>query len=108
MERSPQLDHLQAKIETALQRAGFERERRRFLPHVTLARMDGVPEAKIAGWVAGHNLFRSEPVPVEQLLYRGRSAIARAREVRDALKSRPGDPALLDELFDLIDLAASE
>jgi len=32
---------------------------------VTLARMDGVPEAKIAAWVAGHNLFRSEPVVVE-------------------------------------------
>ena len=48
-----------------VQRAGLERERRRFLPHVTLARMDGVPEAKIAGWVAGHNLFRSQPVLVE-------------------------------------------
>ncbi len=65
VERNPQLDHLQTKIETALQRAGLERERRRFIPHVTLARMDGVPEAKIAGWVAGHNLFRSQPVLVE-------------------------------------------
>ena len=65
VERNPQLDHLQTKIETALQRAGFERERRRFMPHVTLARMDGIPEAKIAAWVAGHNLFRSDPVVVE-------------------------------------------
>ncbi len=65
VERSPQLDHLQAKVETALQRAGLDRERRRFLPHVTLARMDGVPEAKVAAWVQGHNLFRSEPVAVE-------------------------------------------
>ncbi len=63
--RNPQLDHLQAKVETALQRAGLDRERRRFVPHVTLARMDGVPEAKVAAWVQGHNLFRSEPVPVE-------------------------------------------
>ena len=65
VERTPQLDHLQTKIETALQRAGLERERRRFTPHVTLARMDGIPEAKIAAWVAGHNLFRSDPVQVE-------------------------------------------
>ncbi len=65
VECNPSLDHLQTKIETALQRAGLERERRRFTPHVTLARMDGVPEAKIAAWVAGHNLFRSEPVVVE-------------------------------------------
>ena len=65
VDRNPQLDHLQAKVETALQRAGLERERRRFVPHVTLARLDGVPVAKIADWVAGHNLFRSVPVPIE-------------------------------------------
>jgi 2'-5' RNA ligase len=65
VERNPALDHLQSKVETALQRAGLERERRRFAPHVTLARLDGVPEAKIAGWVQGHNLFRSDPVPIE-------------------------------------------
>ena len=64
VERNPQLDHLQTKVETALQRAGLERERRRFAPHVTLARMDGVPEAKVAAWVQGHNLFRSEPAAV--------------------------------------------
>ena len=34
------LDHLQSKIETALQRIGLEPERRRFAPHVTLARLD--------------------------------------------------------------------
>ena len=38
VERNPQLDHLQNKIETALQRVGIEPERRRFAPHVTLAR----------------------------------------------------------------------
>ena len=65
VERNLQLDHLQTKIETALQRAGLERERRRFVPHVTLARLDSIPEAKVAAWVAGHNLFRSDPVPVE-------------------------------------------
>ena len=65
VERNAALEHLQSKVETALQRAGLEPERRRFAPHVTLARMEGVPEAKVAGWVQGHNLFRSEKVPVE-------------------------------------------
>ena len=65
VERNPQLDHLQTKIETALQRAGLEPERRRFAPHVTLARLDGVPEAKLAAFVQAHNLFRSEPIPIE-------------------------------------------
>ena len=65
LQRSPQLDFLQAKIERALQGAGLEPERRRFQPHVTLARLDGVPEAKVAAWVQSHNLFRSDQVPVE-------------------------------------------
>jgi 2'-5' RNA ligase len=65
VERNPALDHLQGKIETALQRAGVEPERRRFAPHVTLARLDNAPEAKIAGFVQAHNLFRTDPVPVE-------------------------------------------
>jgi len=64
VERCAALDHLQSKVETALTRAGLERERRRFVPHVTLARLDGVPEFKVAEWVANHNLFRVAPVPV--------------------------------------------
>jgi RNA 2',3'-cyclic 3'-phosphodiesterase len=65
VERNPQLDHLQNKIETALQRIGLEPERRRFQPHVTLARLDNVAEGKLASFVQAHNLFRAEPVPVE-------------------------------------------
>ena len=83
VDRNPALDHLQAKVETALQRAGLEAERRRFVPHVTLARMDGVPEAKIVGWVQGHNLFRSDPVRVEHFtLFRSR--LGKEQAVYDA------------------------
>jgi 2'-5' RNA ligase len=64
VERNSALDHLQGKIETALQRAGCEPQRRRFTPHVTLARLDNAPEAKIAAFVQARNLFRSEPVHV--------------------------------------------
>lgn len=47
-------------------------------------------------------------VPIDQLLYRGRAALDRARAVRDALRATPHapDPALLAELYDLLDLAA--
>ena len=65
VERNPQLDHLQNKIERALQQIGLDPERRRFQPHVTLARLDNAPEAKIASYMQAHNLFRAEPVPVE-------------------------------------------
>jgi 2'-5' RNA ligase len=65
VERSQQLDHLQNKIETAVQRIGFEPERKRFNPHVTLARLDNAPPQKLAEWVQAHNLLRAEPVQVE-------------------------------------------
>lgn len=64
IERNAALDHLQAKVETALQRAGLDPERRRFTPHVTLARVETVPDARLAAWVQANNLFRAEPVPV--------------------------------------------
>jgi 2'-5' RNA ligase len=64
VERNPALEHLQTKIETALQRAGLAPERRRFLPHVTLARLDQPAEPRLAGWVQAHNLFRAEPFRV--------------------------------------------
>ena len=65
VERTPSLDHLRNKIETALQRCGLEPERRRFQPHVTLARLDNPAEGKVAAFVQAHNLFRTEPIPVE-------------------------------------------
>jgi 2'-5' RNA ligase len=65
VERTPSLEHLRNKIETALQRCGLEPERRRFQPHVSLARLDNPAEAKVAAFVQAHNLFRSAPIPVE-------------------------------------------
>jgi len=65
VERHPALDHLQSKIETALQRVGLPPERRRFAPHVTLARLDNAAAPKLGAWVQAHNLFRADPVPVE-------------------------------------------
>jgi 2'-5' RNA ligase len=65
VERNQELDRLQSKIETALQRCGLEPERRRFQPHLTLARLDNVPEARLASFVQAHNLFRADPMPVE-------------------------------------------
>jgi 2'-5' RNA ligase len=65
VERNPALEHLRAKIDRALLRAGLPPERRRFMPHVTLARLDKAAEPRLAAWVQAHNLFRSEPVHVE-------------------------------------------
>jgi 2'-5' RNA ligase len=64
VERNPALAHLQAKIETALQRAGLAPERRRFMPHVTIARLNAGAEPRLPAWVQAHSLFRAEPVPI--------------------------------------------
>ena len=52
----------------------------------------------------------ADVVPIESLFYRGRSALARAAELREQIK-REGDPPSresVQELFDLIDLALVE
>lgn len=64
VERNPGLEHLQTKVETALQRAGLAAERRRFTPHVTLARLDNAFPENIGGFLQAHNLFRAEPMRV--------------------------------------------
>jgi hypothetical protein len=49
-------------------------------------------------------------VPIQDLLYRGKSALARAIEVGDSIKSgaHAPDQETLAELFDLLELATTE
>ncbi len=99
VERNPALDHLQGKVETALQRAGLPPERRRFTPHVTLARLDNsvVPD-KLAAFVQARNLFRAATFEVERLTLfssrLGKEASAYTAEVEYPLASpRPSSTA---------------
>jgi chemotaxis protein histidine kinase CheA len=50
------------------------------------------------------------PVPIDVLLYRGRAAIERCREIRDQVRKAGGpvDAETLGELFDLLDLALTD
>jgi 2'-5' RNA ligase len=64
-ERNDALTHLQTKVETALQRVGLAPERKRFSPHVTLARTDRATPEKLMAFVQAYNLFRATPVEVE-------------------------------------------
>jgi 2'-5' RNA ligase len=65
-ERNDALAALQAKIETALQRIGLPPEKRRFAPHVTLARTDRAAPEKCIAWVQANNLFRAATVRMEE------------------------------------------
>lgn len=61
---SPPLIHLQSKVATALARAGFSGEKRKFAPHVTLAYLNGASQVAAAAYCAGHGLFSFGPFPV--------------------------------------------
>jgi hypothetical protein len=49
-------------------------------------------------------------VPIDTLMYRGRAALDRAIELRDEIRKKEGGPSreVLNELFDLLELARAE
>lgn len=50
-----------------LDRLGIERERRKYAPHVTIARLERAPAAAVTDWVARHALYESERWRVEHI-----------------------------------------
>ena len=61
---TPALLELQAAIERRLQRLGLPAEPRKFTPHVTLARINGVPARTVADYLAARGLFRARSFEV--------------------------------------------
>ena len=62
---NPELGRLQAKIESAVVRAGQPPEGRKFKPHVTLARFKiGPPVDKMQAYLTARALFRLPPFAV--------------------------------------------
>jgi 2'-5' RNA ligase len=59
------LKHLQRKIETAIQRLGLPAEERKFVPHVTLARLRAAPKGRVLDWLTYHALYASGPFEAE-------------------------------------------
>ena len=64
--RSDGLLHLRDKVESAIVRAGFEPEHRKFRPHVTLARFKNTPSARVSPYLETHNAFAAGPFPVDR------------------------------------------
>ena len=64
--KSDGLAHLRDKVESAIVRAGFEPERRKFKPHVTLARFRNTSSARVAPYLETHNAFAAGPFPVDR------------------------------------------
>ena len=77
IEKEPLLAHLRDKVESAIVRAGIEPERRKFKPHITLARFKGGADQRIGGYLQRYSQFRCEPFEVDSFaLYRSHLSAA--------------------------------
>ena len=66
VQRNDALLQLQSKVERALVAAGLSPERRRYTPHLTIARTKEAPVEHLASFIAEHEPFRLAPFAVER------------------------------------------
>ncbi|MDV7340537.1 RNA 2',3'-cyclic phosphodiesterase [Terasakiella sp. A23] len=58
------LHHLYSKTLKAIELAGLEPERRKYKPHVTLARMKQMPKEKLLSYMEANNFFKTDSFEV--------------------------------------------
>lgn len=76
VEPTPALVELQAEHERIIQRLGLPPEPRRFVPHVTIARLKGAQSGDVARWLAEHGAFRGPTFDVDRfVLYSSRNSV---------------------------------
>ncbi len=98
MEASPELRRLQAAHERVCQQVGLVRETRKFMPHVTLARLRRTDPGDVQHYIAAHNLYESRPFEIDRfVLYSARPSRGGgpyAVEAEYPLGGRSAEPAL--------------
>lgn len=86
---SPALDELQGEIDRILRRLGLSPDQRKFVPHVTLARLRQPKVDEVAHYLAGRGNFSSPPFTVDRFgLFSARDSVG-------------GGPYILEEAFGL-------
>jgi RNA 2',3'-cyclic 3'-phosphodiesterase len=76
VESNAALAHLQASQERVLQRLGLPPESRKFIPHVSLARLRGTSAGEMAGYMAMAGRFEPLEFPVGRfVLYSSRDSV---------------------------------
>ncbi|MFC1843192.1 RNA 2',3'-cyclic phosphodiesterase [Thermodesulfobacteriota bacterium] len=65
LEKSEPLQLLRKKIDAALLKVGVKPEKRKFSPHITLARLKNTPPQKVANFLSGNGLFSQEPFQID-------------------------------------------
>ena len=88
---------LQAEHERLLRRIGLEPEGRKYIPHVTLARLRESSSRQVADYLAGRGLFRSPPFAVDRfVMFSSRASVGGGPYVIEAafpLGAAKTDPA---------------
>ncbi|MFO7760491.1 MAG: RNA 2',3'-cyclic phosphodiesterase [Thermodesulfobacteriota bacterium] len=57
LEKSEELNQLKARVDNRLKGLGIEPEKRKFSPHITLARLFRAPVKRVSQFLAGHSFF---------------------------------------------------
>jgi 2'-5' RNA ligase len=65
---SPDLNALQSEIERIGQRLGLPADARKFMPHVTIARLRNVSPAEVAIYLSARGTFRTAPFRVSRFV----------------------------------------
>lgn len=91
---SPDLAALQAEIERRCQRLGLPSDARKFVPHVTLARLKNVKPAEVAAWLSARGNFAVAPFKI------GRFVLMSSRD------SVGGGPYVIEETWPLAGAAS--
>jgi len=89
VENTPPLTELQAEHERIMQRIGLPPEGRKYIPHVTLARLRGVPERDIAEYLTLRGGFLADPFIVSRFV------------LFSARNSSGGGPYVIEEAYPL-------
>lgn len=87
---SQPLYELQSEIERRFQRLGLPPDRRKFTPHVTLARLRHVNHRDVATYLSARGGFLSQPIPVTRfVLFSSRNSVG-------------GGPYVTEEAYPLV------
>ena len=89
IEPTDDLLDLQAEHERIVQRLGFKPEGRRYLPHVSLARLKGTTSTDVARWLSEHGAYRGPTFAADRfVLYSSRASVG-------------GGPYIVEEAYPL-------
>ena len=85
VEPSRALEELAADHERIMRRLGLPAEARRYVPHVTIARLSGVHPADVVGWIIGRSPFSAGPFDVDGFsLFSSRDSVGGGPYVEEA------------------------